>query len=184
MRFFILKANGTSHRKSEKCKLESTRYFFHKATSGFESSDLLRTQTITSDQLAELYRTEYCHNSLKESQIIYRCHSSPVSLPPPSEQTSGQAEQKMDFLPLASAAYQFQSVPSVLLCADLKPAPLHQRNRHLQKQRETSEPRCQMLSLLSVYQHCILSTGLPVQNSLFIFSKFGSGQQRSAQTAQ
>lgn len=89
----------------------------------------------------------------------------------------------MDFLPLASAAYQSQSVPNVLLYADLKPAPLHQRNRHLQRQREISEPQDQMLSLLSVYQHCILSTGLPVQNALFIFSKFGSGQQRSAGTS-
>lgn len=88
----------------------------------------------------------------------------------------------MDFLPLASAAYQFQSVPNVLLYVDLKPAPLHQRNRHLQKQRETNEPRYQTLSLLFVYQHCILSAGLPIQNALFIFSKFGSGQQSSAQT--
>lgn len=121
-------------KRSDTYKLLTTKELFGKAVLRFENnnsliSDLRKQST---DWLTKLRKIKYYHNSLKQShkyklQASFFC----FFLPPARREKEAK---RIHFLPLASAAYQSQSVPNALLCADLKLAPLHQRNRHLEKQ--------------------------------------------------
>lgn len=125
-----------AQKKSDTYKLLTTKELFGKAILRFENNDSLiqTSENRTWTGWLNFTKLNIYHNSLKQSHKYKLQASFFFFFLSPARRE--KETKKIHFLPLASAAYQSQSVPNALLCADLKLAPLHQRNRHLEKQRE------------------------------------------------